>query len=426
MEYVTGLVLSFRNSAFMKNNAVFWMASLGVAFINYLYYPILGRLMRPTYFGETQTIISIFTQAAIFFQVLGLVGIGIITKYKNESDRTQITNELSRIALIFSVVLLLLTIIFVQQLKNFFHFTSISPFFALSLALLVSVPLAFANSYLQGHKKFWTLSIGNMIGATAKILFAVLFVLVGLKAFGAVGGLVCAQLLALIYALKMGKGIRHFIAANLHFRKLEIGLIKPELPFAGMVLITAFTTNLLLSFDILVVKHYFPPREAGFYTGISIIANIVFYVTGPFAGVMLPSIKPTQNRKVNYKLLQHSLGLVLLVGGLVTLTFILAPDAVVTLLLGHKFISYAVYLKGLSFALFLYSLANLLIYFHIGLRNFLVAPVVAAGLVITLWLLKNYHTTMSMVVRDLVQGSIILLLLMIVLSIFHQFQKEVA
>lgn len=425
MEYVSSLVLSVRNSSsFMKNNAIFWMASLGVSFFNYLYYPILGRLMQPTYFGETQTIISIFSQAAIFFQVLGLVGIGIITKYKHETDRNQVTNELSRLALIFSVVLLCLTLTFIEQLKSFFHFTSITPFFALSIALLLSVPLAFANSYLQGHKKFWTLSISNIIGAVGKILFAVLFVVAGLKAFGAIGGLVCAQLLALMYALKMGEGIIHFIAANLHLRKPNFKLIKPELPFASLVFLTALTTNLLLSFDILVVKHYFSPREAGFYTGISIIANIIFFITNPFVGVMFPSIKPKDNDQQNKHLLFRTMLLVILVGGSITLLFVFVPHFFVTLLLGQRYAAYAIYLKGLSVALFIYSIANLLIYYHVGIRNFVVAPIVAIGFIATLWLLKSYHATMSMVVRDLVQGSIILLVLMVGMSLFNQFLKE--
>jgi O-antigen/teichoic acid export membrane protein len=66
------------SNVFLKNNAVFWITSLIVSFVNYLYYPILGRLMRPADFGETQTIISIFTQTAVFFQVIGLISIGII------------------------------------------------------------------------------------------------------------------------------------------------------------------------------------------------------------------------------------------------------------------------------------------------------------------------------------------------------------
>jgi O-antigen/teichoic acid export membrane protein len=426
MDPVEQPVARTRGGNFMRHNAIYWSASLGVSFINYLYYPILGRLMPPTAFGETQTIISIYTQAAIFFQVLSLVSIGIIAKYSNEKQRNKINDELSRVTLLLSTIMLLLTVAFSPLLKNFFHFGGLAPFLALAVALLLAVPLSFANAYLQGHTQFWKLSLANFLGAVGKIIFAVIFVLLGLKAFGAVGGLVCAQLLALSYALKVGKGVGNFIRTNLHLRRPNFKLLKPELPYAGMVLITSLATNLLLSFDILVVKHYFPPRQAGFYTGISIISNIIYYVSGPIASVLLPSLRVTQSHQKNFALLKRSLALVVLLGGIVTAIFLLIPHFVVLLLLGSKFTPYAKYLRGLSVALFAMSLSNLLIYYHIGLRHFLVAPVALMGLIVTIWLLVISHATIGLVVRDLIAGALLLLVLLLVISARYSLKKDVA
>jgi O-antigen/teichoic acid export membrane protein len=400
-----------KSNPFWRNSAGFWAASLAVAFINYLYYPILGRFMHPADFGETQTVMSIFTQMAVFFQVLGLVSIGIITKYPDEEIRTKIINEISRLALIASLVLLTLIAILSPLLKSFFHFQAVTPFIALACSLLFSVPLAFSNSYLQGHKRFWTLSISNLLLSIGRIICSLAFVLFGFRTLGAVGGLICAQLLALLYSLRKGKGIRHFVANNAHIRKPQLPLIKAELPFVATVFITSLTTNLLLSLDILVVKHYFPPSEAGFYTGISIIANIVYFVTGPFAGVLIPSINATQEKRESNVFLRRSLFMMLPIGGAITLLFMLAPHFVVTLLLGSKFASYAMYLRGLSLALFLLSIANLLIYYHIGLRHYLIAPVVGVGLIFSVLLLQYRHASMGLVVGDLEVGALFILVL---------------
>jgi O-antigen/teichoic acid export membrane protein len=375
--------------------------------------------MQPADFGEVQTLISIFSQIAIFFQELGLISIGIITKYPDEETRTKINNELSRIALFMSAILLVLLALLSPQLKNFFHFQSVVPFIALALSLLTSVPLSFANSYLQGHNRFWTLSISNFTVALGRILFAIIFILAGFRSLGAVGGLICAQLIGLAYSLKKGKGIRHFVAANLHLRKPELGLIKPELPFVTTVFLTSLTTNLLLSLDILFVKHYFPPRVAGFYTGISIIANIVYFVTGPFAGVLIPSIRPTQPRSESFAFLRRSMIMLLLLGGATTLIFVLFPHLVVTILLGGKFVSYAPFLVGLSIALFMLSISNLLIYYHIGLRHYLIAPVVAAGLAFSILLLQHRHETMGAVVGDLQLGALFILVLLLLMTVLY-------
>lgn len=389
----------------VKNTAIFWLASLGVSFINYLYYPVLGRVMKPADFGEVQTVISIYTQTAVFFQVLALVGIGVIAKYAQADERQRVLDELSRLALTCSALVFVLTVLFAAPLAHFFHFYSVAPFLALAAALVVSVPLSFANSYLQGHKRFMVLSAGNLMAAVAKLALGVLFVWLGLATFGAIGGLVCAQLLGLAYALKMGEGIRHFVAANLRARKPELSLLRPELPYAGMVLVTSLATNLMLSFDILVIKHYFAPEQAGLYSGISIISNIVFFLTSPIAGALVPSIRPAQPAAANRRLLLRSLGLSLVVGGAATLLFTGLPNLVVGLLLGSRFVPYAMYLPGLAVALFFMSLVNLIVYYHIGMRNYWIAPAIALGLVITLGAIAGSHASMGAVVTDLVFGG---------------------
>jgi O-antigen/teichoic acid export membrane protein len=405
-------VWAARENAFYRHNALFWAASLGVSTLNYLYYPVLGRLLDPTSFGETQTIISFFTQAGAFFQVLGLVSIGIITKYSDERERERLTNEISRLALILSLVFFGLSLVFSPLLEQFFHFTSVGPFVLLGISLLVNVPLSFANAYLQGHKRFKTLASVNILGAISKLSLSVCFVLLGLQTMGAIGGLICAQLIGLLYSLRRGTGLRHFVRNNLQLRRINLELLRLELPYGAMVLATSLTTNLLLSFDILVVKHYFTPVLAGLYTGISITSNIIYYITGPFAAVMIPSIKPAHSAAQNYRTLQRSLLITGSIGGSVLLIFLLVPHLVIVLLLGHKYARYAIYLRGLGLSMFTLSLANLLIYYHIGLRHFLVAPAVLVGLATTLVLLATAHATIGLVVRDLIIGAFVLLALL--------------
>lgn len=396
------------------------MGSALVAFMNYLYYPVLARVMRPADYGEVQTAVSLLTQMGIFFQALGLLGVCIITKYPDEEQRTRINNEISRVVFLLSVALVVILALAAPELQKFFRFQSMYPFLALALSLVVNVPLSFSNSYLQGHKKFWTLSFSNLIQSSLRLVFSFVFVLVGLRTLGAVAGVICAQLIALAYSLKMGRGIRHFVSNNLHLRKPNYELIKPEMPFILTVFFTSATTNLLLSLDILFVKHYFPPREAGFYTGISIIANTVYFIAGPMASVLIPSISPSHTKSENFAYLKRSLRLILIIGGLATLIFIFLPHLVITILLGAKFGTYAQYLPGLSIALFVLSISNLLIYYHIGLRHYLIGPIAALGLVASIALLQYRHSTMGAVVGDLEIGALFIIILIALLSLLYK------
>ncbi len=408
------------SNEFIRHNAIFWVASLGVSFLNYLYYPVLGRLLDPTNFGETQTIISFMTQTGIFLQVLALVSVTIITKYQDKSEREAVSNELSRLTLLLSAILLISTIVFSPLLRDFFHFSSVTPFLVLAVFLFVSVPASLATAFLQGHKKFGTLATSSLGGAVAKIVFSVIFVLLGFKTVGAIGGLVASQILTLLYALQKGNGVRHFVASNLHFRRPKWALLKPELPFTAMVFATSLTTNLLLSFDILVVKHYFPPAQAGFYTGISIISNIIFFLSGPFASVLIPSLQPHGLASDNQAFLKRTLTLTALAGGCVLLVFLVAPHLVVLILLGAKYAHYAPYLRGLGVSIYALSLANVLIIYHIGLRHFWVAPTVLVGFITTVVLLARFHATIGAVVSDLVTGAVVLLVALIGLTVKYR------
>lgn len=392
-----------------------------VSVLNYSYYPVLGRLLDPTHFGETQTIISFFTQVGAFFQVLGLISVGIIAKYTDKNQREAITNEISRLALFVSIGFFILSVLLSPLGKNFFHFESIGPFILLGLTLLVSVPAAFSSAYLQGHKKFRQLVQVNISAAALKLCLAVVLVLAGFKTMGAIGGLVVSQILALILSLNRGQGLRNFARANLHLGKPQLGLLRPELKFALVVMCTSVTTNIFLSFDILVVKHYFPPALAGLYTGISIISNIIYYITAPFASVMIPSIKPNQSGSENRRILGRSLKITASIGGLALAVFVLAPHLVVLILLGNKYAVFASFLRGLALSMFVLAISVLLIYYHLGSRHLLVAPGVLLATIATIILLGLHHATMGMVVIDLVIGSLVLLAMLIgLLAVYHR------
>jgi O-antigen/teichoic acid export membrane protein len=47
------------------HNGIFFVGSLVASVLNYLYYPVLGRMLHPAAFGESQTLVSMFLQVAM-------------------------------------------------------------------------------------------------------------------------------------------------------------------------------------------------------------------------------------------------------------------------------------------------------------------------------------------------------------------------
>lgn len=104
-----------KTSPFLRHNAVFLAGSLGVAALNYLFYPILGRIMSPADFGEVQTLTSLFTQAAIFLTILTYVTIHVTVNTPDEQERNQTLLGLEKVAMIAGYSLLTVALLSVKR-----------------------------------------------------------------------------------------------------------------------------------------------------------------------------------------------------------------------------------------------------------------------------------------------------------------------
>jgi O-antigen/teichoic acid export membrane protein len=401
------LIHQIRASEFLRHNLVFFVGSFAVSAINYLYYPVLGRMLPTTQFGEVQTLVSLFLQANIFLGVVAVVAVNIVANEHDEKLRNRTVYELERLAGLIVLASVTVALIFVQPLKEFFQFPDVAPFFALGAALVASAPFALRTAFLRGRSAFATLSTANIIASVAKLVASAGLVLIGMGTFGAIGGLVIAQLIALLYARRKAAFLGLSGSAGALLRRPDISLIKPQLPYTILVLIVSLVTTTLFSFDILVVKHYFSGEIAGLYAGVATIARIIYFLTGSFAGVLLSNIKLTKPLAKNRALLVRSAMLQLVIGGGVLAVFTLLPNLVIRILIGARYEVYAGLLPTLSLALFILAFVNLLLSYDLALRRRSAAVISIVGMTITAIWIVLAHGTPEQVVYSLLWSSLV-------------------
>jgi len=405
------------SNKFFRLNAIFFIGSLVISFINYLYYPILGRILSVESFGEVQVSISIFTQLSIFFSVLSLITVNIVSNSEDKNEVEKTLNEFQKLSFYISIALLVLFILIAPVLQTAFKFESSLPFIMIILILLSNIPQVFKNAYLRGKSDFIGTSIGGIITSSAKIVVSAILVYLGFKTLGALGGLVIANLINFAYISFRVK--KHGFKAVKSLNKMpNWELIKPQLPYAGLVLITSLVISLYSSIDVTIVKYLFPQDVAGKYAGISVISNIVLFITGSFSVVILSAVKRNLEKSENNKLLIKSFILTLTIGGIVTTIFVLFPNQVVNILFGSKYAEFAYLLPYLSISMLLISLSSLLINFNIALRNFKVAICVVIGAIVTLVILLINHNFVSDIVKSLLTGSSIMFTLLFLLTTY--------
>jgi O-antigen/teichoic acid export membrane protein len=401
------IVRKLQTSTFIRHNTIFFFGSLGMGFLNYLYYPVLGRLLHPDSFGEVQTLSSLFAQITIFLSVLGLLTVNIVANYDDEGKRNRLIAELERLAVLVGTALLFITILVSIPLQHFFHFASSLPFSVLTLAVLVSVPLTFRSAYLRGLKRFGLVSVIGIIGATADLILAAALVVMGFGTTGAILGLVLGQAIAFGFAIVQARrnGFSESLRSTL-IRMPDLKLIKPELKYALLVLVCSLSITGMYSLDSIVVKHYFNAQTAGLYAGISTVARIIFFLTASVAQVLLPSIHLRGTARDNQRVLIKSLLLLVAVGGATLIVFAALPKLIIRILMGSKYLVYADLLPRLGLVLFIISVINLFIMYHMALRHYAIMFIGVFGICITAIFLRLQHQTLQAVIDSLLYGSL--------------------
>lgn len=402
---MSSYVSTVRSNQFLKQNIVFFIGSVSVGALNYLYYPVIGRLMTPSAFGEVQTLISLFLQLTIFLNVLSLVAVNLIANTKDERAQ-RIVTELQLAALWVAGLSLLVTTLMAAGLQEAFHFTSGWPFILLALALVAAVPFTFQTAYLRAQKRFATTSVANLLVAGGKLLLSAFLVLIGFGTAGAIGGLIAAQLIGLWYALSKTKLRPRKVVATLQKRWWpDVATIAGELRYVGFALVGLLSATLFLSLDVIIVKYFFDAHTAGLYAGVATVARIIFFLTASVAQVLLPSVKIEAPHKENTSLLRKSL---LIMTGLslpVLLFAWLLPSFTINILMGQQYLAFASLLAPLSLAIFFVSVLNLLVSYCLALRYYPPIVLTAAGTILTFAAIITWHDSLQTIVTLLLGGA---------------------
>lgn len=421
-EKVISVFKSRWSDSFWKNNTIFFAGSLTIAALNYLFYPILGRIMDVSHFGEVQALFGIITIFGMALAGFKIVAVNItVNDHKNGQ---QVIHQFERFLLIAVAILGLLISIASPFIRDFFGFESTLPFFALAANLLISVPLSFRMSFLQGRSDFSSLSISGIIAAISKLLFAVLLVVWGGKTFGAIVGLGLAQAVALAYTMHAAKksGFSGSIFARSSLKELR--LIRPHVTYLSYVSVALLLVTVMYGTDVMVAKRYFDPETAGLYAGISTVAKIIFFATASFSAVLLASVGQSFSEKHNYMILRKSLILVLAGGGLILLCFTLAPHLVTTILLGQRYETYAHLLPMLGAVLYLVAIANLFVNYYLALRRYTITYIVLTGGLLTFVLTFFNHDSVRSIIENYLAGAVLMILLIVGWAKFRNHKSD--
>jgi O-antigen/teichoic acid export membrane protein len=180
---------------------------------------------------------------------------------------------------------------------------------AVGMPITLSLPLLMGE--LQGQQRFFALSSLGIAQALLKLIAAIVLGL----AFGPVGvvlGVVAGSVVAygMVFVL---------LRRNLAIRS-RLPWLRPALRYLVVILPSTISLSVLLSADVLLVKHFFNARAAGEYSAVAALGRAIFWGAAGVAAVLFPKViyRESQGRS-GARIVLVSLGLVA-VGGVASLT----------------------------------------------------------------------------------------------------------
>jgi O-antigen/teichoic acid export membrane protein len=258
----------------------------------------------------------------------------------------------------------------------------------------------------------------NIVESAVKVILAVLFVYMGFKVEGAFGAIVVSILIALfvgfLYAREMIKG-KVISTKDYIERKEFVKFILPTF-VTTLALISIFTT------DVILVRHFFPGVESGYYSALSVLGKIIFFASSPVVLVLFPMVSEHHARGENYnRLLSLGLILTLAVSLLVTFVYFTIPELMIKILFGDKYLAASNLLGLFGVFMVVHALCNLFANFYLSIHKTMPSFIVAAFAFMQIFLLFFMHNSLSQVIWVSV---IVTFLLLISLLLYYPHAKN--
>ena len=383
-----------RGERLITHNLIVGGGSVLAGQLGFAFQSLFAHQLRPAEYGAAFAVISVIT-------LIGLPANAFTLLMARETSRDRAVGDSQMSAALLrngTRMLLLLGVAIGAVLAISAPMTStfLAAPPAMILAAAAGVPFGLALPLLagefQGAQRFVGLSSLLAGQAGLKLIAAVGLALL----FGPVGviaGISIAGLVTFSVALWV---LRHNLSGT-----SDAEWFKPALKYLAIVLPSALALALVLSADVLLVKHYFGSTAAGEYAAVAAIGRSIFWGAAAVSAVLFPKVvfAATRGQRTS-SVVGGSLALVA-AGGLLGLALLaLTSRSLLLAFAGSAYVNAAVYLPWYALGMTLLGGASVLIATHQsrGKAGFLAVLLPLAALEPIL--IAGFHKSLMQVVQD--------------------------
>ncbi|MGA8271598.1 MAG: oligosaccharide flippase family protein [Candidatus Sulfotelmatobacter sp.] len=248
-----------------------------VGVTNLVYNVVAARLLGPSGFANATAVYTMLMLLSCITLAFQVVCAKYVAKGASPEERSQVFASLHQRSWVAGFGIGLLLFLFEGPLTSYLNLTDPVLISLLALGTAFYIPLGVRRGYIQGIHAFGPLAINFMLEGLVRLGGVFALIELGWGVRGAVLASVLAVIVAYFAALP-SPGLTSF-----RFRGLAISSregLQAIVFFAGQTVIN--------NFDIVLVKHFFPPVEAGFYAAVALVGRLVNMCAWSVVNTMFP------------------------------------------------------------------------------------------------------------------------------------------
>ncbi|MFZ1721887.1 MAG: hypothetical protein WAU07_05275 [Microgenomates group bacterium] len=344
-------------------------ASVATNALMLLYNLYLGRRLEFGEFGLVVAIISVLNvlQLPLTAYARAITHRAAYFTGKNVAALPTYWHYFRKTAYLISGLLTIAWLIATPWLMQFFHVSRALPFILVSPLWLVSVAAAVDSGFLLGMHRFKRVAQIVLIDAVLYVLWTVLLVELGLGRF-----LYTALPLSSFVSFFLGWWAisREIKAIRVPKKNVALTLDFPWKFFVNSGL-AELATMAFITFDVLLVKHFLPPTQAGRYVTLAVVGKMVFYASSLMGQFVVPMVSKEMGSGKNPRgafMILFGIAAVLLLGALLVLGVF--GNFTVPLLLGEKANSIVAFLPWYLVGMSCFGLATMIVSFYQAKQDF--------------------------------------------------------
>lgn len=328
-----------------KSSLVLFVIMMAGNFLNYLFQIIMGNKLSVEDYGTLSALLSIIAILSVVSLIITTVCARYTVHYREDSSRIRhLVFIMLKVVAISATIIIIVGILCAPWISLVLKIKSSQLIIYTLIVTAVSMFTSVVLGILQGLKRFFDYGTTNFIAIAGKLVFSLILVALGVGLFGPLTAIMLGMILATGYGLyHIRDKIKYISSDPLIFDW------KDFFCFTGKVLLIQVCISLITNGDILLVKYFFSPQDAGLYSSAMVIGKISLYAATAIVAALYPMTmeqvaKGHGAKRLLYKSLLYSGGLALCCA----LVLNVFSGLIIRLLYGQQYASSAALLLPIS------------------------------------------------------------------------------